>query len=294
MFQSDNQYAEQRAQQALRLAHELSYAEFEAHALVTLSILARTRGDLGSAISLSEDALRLGRDLGDVDAKRRALNNLSTAYQQCGEWERPRQLLEESLSVATRRGDRRATAHCLHLLGNVAAAQGEYARAAKLLEESLVQWQTIDADYGRHWILLSLGLLVHRQGDVERARALMGESLQLCRQSGDRPSMAKCLDELAGVAATTGQPARAVRLLAASDALRELIGAPRQPTDRTPYERTLAVACAELGVDECARAAAEGRAVRLEDAIADAEALATPSFVVAVGATRRRKPDPRP
>jgi tetratricopeptide (TPR) repeat protein len=278
MFQSDNHYAEQRAQQALQLAHELGYAEFEAHALVTLSNLARTREDLESAISLSEAALRLSQDLGDVDAKRRALSNLSTAYLQTGELERSRQLLEDSLSIATRRGDSRAMAHSLHLLGNVVAAQGDYVRAARLLEESLVQWQGIDADYGRHWILLSLGLLVHRQGDPERAGALMAESLQLCHQSGDRPALARTLDGLAGVAATTGQPARAVRLLAASDALRELIGAPRQPTDRPAYERTLAAACAELGADEFARATAEGRGMPLEDALADAEAIAAPSF----------------
>jgi non-specific serine/threonine protein kinase len=75
------------------------------------------------------------------------------------------------------------------------------------------------------------------------------------------------LEGLAGLAARENQPARAVRLVGAAEAIREGIGAPRSPGDQADLERWLAPV--RHAGDEEARAAwrAEGRAMTLDQAI---------------------------
>jgi non-specific serine/threonine protein kinase len=273
LFQSDHAHATHRVEEALQLARELEDADVEAHALVTMGLLARFRGDLSSAISLFEAAVQRGRELGDVEAKWRALDNLGDAYLQRGELDRARELIEESLAVAARRGDGWGRAQSTHVLGRVAEASGDYARASQLLEDSLAQWQAIDADYGRHWLLMSLARLATRQGDFKRAAALLAEALPLCRQTGDKIGTARCLEGIADLAATTSRPSAARKLLAAADALRDEVGTSRQPTEKQVYERALGAARAQLSSEDWTRAAANGRAARLEDVLGEAEAL---------------------
>ena len=68
--------------------------------------------------------------------------------------------------------------------------------------------------------------------------AFMAESLALRREMGERLGIAECLEELAAVAAGSGEPARAARLLGAAEAIRMAIGAPLPPYDRPAHEAT--------------------------------------------------------
>jgi hypothetical protein len=72
------------------------------------------------------------------------------------------------------------------------------------------------------------------------------------------------------VAAMQGQPERAARLLGASAALREEIGAPLSPVARVDHDHASNAARATLGEDAFAAAWAEGYAMPLEEATADA------------------------
>ena len=64
------------------------------------------------------------------------------------------------------------------------------------------------------------------------------------------------------------QAARAARLAGAAGALREQLGAPVSPGDRSWYEPAIAHARAALGDAGFTAAQAEGRAMTLEQAIA--------------------------
>jgi hypothetical protein len=69
------------------------------------------------------------------------------------------------------------------------------------------------------------------------------------------------------VAGPTGP---AARLFGAAAAARRETGEPRLPFDRPPYERDLAATRAALSADAFAGAWAEGQAMSLEQAVADA------------------------
>src|SRR5688572_18838914 len=88
--------------------------------------------------------------------------------------------------------------------------------------------------------LCSLGSTALAIGDVPRASELCRESLALFREIGDKDGIANCLEGLAQAASAQQRAVRAARLYGAAEALREVIGAPMQPTDRIAYDRAVA------------------------------------------------------
>jgi hypothetical protein len=82
--------------------------------------------------------------------------------------------------------------------------------------------------------------------------------------------IAQALENLALTIAATGEGARAAYLLGAAAALRETVGAPPHPRGQAGMERTTASAQAALGEEAWAAAFAAGRALTLEEAVAEA------------------------
>jgi hypothetical protein len=78
------------------------------------------------------------------------------------------------------------------------------------------------------------------------------------------------MEGLAATLAAVGQAALAVRLCAAAAAQRALAHTPLPPTEREAVELVLATARTELGDSAFAAAWAEGSALSLEAAVAEA------------------------
>jgi hypothetical protein len=72
------------------------------------------------------------------------------------------------------------------------------------------------------------------------------------------------------VAALDEEPERAARLWGAAERLRAALGCRPPPAARATYERALATACAQLGEAAFATAWEGGRALPVEQAIAEA------------------------
>jgi hypothetical protein len=99
--------------------------------------------------------------------------------------------------------------------------------------------------------------------------SLVCQSLALFREFMDKQRFPECLEDIAGLAAAV-QPAGAVRLFGAAEAVRESAGIPLPPVQRAAYERDLAAARAQLDGAIFAAAWADGRALTLERAITEA------------------------
>ncbi len=139
------------------------------------------------------------------------------------------------------------------------------------------------ARWGIALSLLNLGITARLQGEYARAVAHYAECLPLFQQVGDTRGAGGCLEELGGVAAALGHLARAARLFGAAEAVRDALGAPQGPVDRQDHDRTVAGVRAALGADALATAWVAGRALPLEQAVAEALAirdLAPPSPIV--------------
>jgi DNA-binding CsgD family transcriptional regulator len=119
------------------------------------------------------------------------------------------------------------------------------------------------------------------QGDHTAARAFYEESLATASAVGDKLNMASCLEGLASVVATQGEPAWAARLWGAAEFLREAIGAPIPPVERVDYERSVAAARASLDEKTFAAAWAEGGTMSPEQALATQRRETMPKIIPA-------------
>jgi tetratricopeptide (TPR) repeat protein len=158
----------------------------------------------------------------------------------------------------------------LCMLGRVAHAQGDDAQALALLEESLAWFRDAGHNYGLAWALRHLSAVAYAQGDDMRAAAVLREALVVQEQQGLKGMIGESLERFAGLALRHGRAARAARLFGAAEALRTALGAPLPPSERTDYDRDVASSRAQLDAATFAAAWAQGRALPLEQAIADA------------------------
>ena len=90
------------------------------------------------------------------------------------------------------------------------------------------------------------------------------------RDLGDRWRVASVLEGLAQTACARALFERAIRLFGAAETLRETIATPVPPCERADNDRSVAAARARLGGALFARVRAQGRAMKLEEAIVHA------------------------
>jgi hypothetical protein len=159
-------------------------------------------------------------------------------------------------------------------LGRVARLEGGLAGATALLEQSLPGLLHRQALEGVSIARQTLSRVAWARGDAATARAQLHASLQNWRVRGESRHLADCFEALAMVAAGTGEPERAARLLGTAAALREAIGAPHWPVEEPEYQAIAAATRAALGDAAFAAAWAAGRATPSERVVAE-ELMAT-------------------
>jgi tetratricopeptide (TPR) repeat protein len=153
-------------------------------------------------------------------------------------------------------------------LGVLAGKQGDYPVARAFLEESVQRYRELNDREGIAYALLNLGSVAEDEDDYPGARALHGESLAIAREVGNRRCIASALEGLANAISKTIGPTQAARTWGAAERLRENVGAPLAPSERTRYDQQVADARNKLGDDaQFALAWNDGRAMSLEQAI---------------------------
>jgi predicted ATPase/DNA-binding XRE family transcriptional regulator len=284
-----------------------------AKALHGAGLLAAAQSDHVHAIARYEESLAVFQELGDGRGVADALSNLGTVAFQQGEHGRSAALHDEALALRRACGDRRGIASSLNNLGVVAQTASDYGRAARCFEESLHLYRELDAPRGIAIALSNLGYAAWHQGAYARAAALTEESLTLRRALGDREGIAISLSNLGEIACLQGEPARAAalqaeslalfqelsatwgilyslqrlalagqtprceyhaaRLSGALVALRETLGLPMPQDEHARVDSALAALRVALGGDAFEAAWSEGRAMSLDQAIADAREI---------------------
>jgi predicted ATPase len=247
-----------------------------AKALVSVSNFARLQRDDERALAAAEEALALARGQPAGWAAGVALNMLSAIARDRGDLERAMAYAEESVAQLRAVGEPWLAAAYLALrIGRIALDQGDLERATACCEEGLAFARQMGSDFVAGAALPSLAEVARWRGDLASAELLGHEHVLVGRRLGAPDYLARGLESLAltAAAATAGKGARAERaahLLGAAAALRETVGAPLGPLFRVEMERAAALARAALGKEAWARAFAAGRAMTLEEAIAEA------------------------
>jgi predicted ATPase/class 3 adenylate cyclase len=272
--QGDHAPAAALHEQSLALYRELGDRAGIATSLNNLGTVANDQGDYGRAAALHEESLALRRKLGDRPGIAMSLNNLGGVAFRQGDYARAAAFYREGLALRRELGDRPGIASSLNNLASIAGQRGDYVEAATLFEESLALYRAMGDRAGIAVSLNNLGEAAMELGDLGRAAALCAEGLVLRRETGNRRAIASSLEVLASIVATKGLPAPATRLLGAAAALREASGAPLFANEREEHDRQLARLREQLGGPAFTAASDQGRALSLDEAVAEALALA--------------------
>ena len=256
------------------LEASLAYAKESgatAAAAITAAVLCPLRAEASSstsdrraAVAMGEEAVALARAAGDDFVLAMALNNLGGVMQMLGESERAAAYFQKSLELRRRMGDASRIALSLSNVAQMALEEGKTNEAAAMFAEAAEIATAIGDKRHILFALAGLGKVAYREERWEEAGTHARESLRLAQEIGMKLPAAEEIFWLAGIAAATGDPARAVRLAAAAAFHLSLL-APHEADD-PDYHEIIESAKAACDPETWERAAAEGRAMSLDEA----------------------------
>ncbi len=216
------------------------------------------------------ESLSLARAAGDRTLISAALGGLGQVARFHGDHERAFALHEEGLSLARAVGDTIEIAYLLGAMGTSALLLGKNVQAAEYLEEGLMLARQLGSDHVIAGALGSLGRPLLQLGEYERATNLFKEGLVLSHRIDNQWNVAVCLEGLAVTAAAQEQRERAVRLFGVGEALAEASDVPVPPFYQAENARYLAAVRSQMGEAAFVAAWESGRAMSVEEAIAEA------------------------
>jgi predicted ATPase len=256
--------------QWLERALPKSAGSIRARILEGLGTLADVQGDPETARSLLEASLALYRESGDRDGMARALTSFAGALTEAGDFERARRLHEQARRHFRELGNRRAEAVVAGNLGYLALVQRDYDSADRHLTEATDVLRDLGDLGGVAVGLQNVGFSALLRGRDEAALDALRQCLRLSGSTRYRRTIAYALVGIAAILRGRGELERAARLVGAADETVESIGASFEPVERDLRSETVAALEAKLGIKGLERGLAEGRALGLEQAIAEA------------------------
>ena len=261
--QGDYREAQSLLDEAVQVTGVLGEDFGRATALRFLGVLALGRGDYDRASDLLDEGLALIPEGVPPSARAESLLHLARAAHAQGDRPRARHLLKQVLAFGARGPS------VLQVLAQLSVDDGDASEGRRLFKEARKLAQGHAANVPTAAALYGLGQLARADGELEPAVALHDEALELNRQVGALAAIADSLEAVAGVAAGGGHHRHAARLFGAAKALRERGGYARAPWDAARYEADIAL-CRSLPTEEFCNAFAQGQAMSLEHALAEA------------------------
>jgi predicted ATPase/DNA-binding CsgD family transcriptional regulator len=224
--------------------------------------------DLDEATRLFVRALDISRDLGDDLQAAWALAFQGYAMQREPGAAMP--IAEASLALFREMDHLPGIAQALNIIGELARIGGDDARAKLAYEECLAVCRQTGESLRTCYNLVNLAYVAQHEGEHERALNLVRQALQITRETNDSRDIASFLVTFAGSIAALGQLRRAARLLGASEAALERMGAFHQPTDKPEIDRIITEVREQLDQETFQDTWAEGQEMSLEQAVANA------------------------
>ena len=225
--------------------------------------------DLPSAFSLFQESIDLFRESKDQWSEAYALTYYGDALLVPDDVAMARPVLETGLKLWRQVDDGWGIATHLFIIGGVAWYDGDYATARVYCQEAVDRLRQSSDKWGLARGRNRLGYALLYLDEPQSAEACFIDSLTLFQEIGNQRGVIYCLAGLGGVAAKIESPDRAARIFGAIQALSGVTSMLQYGIDRARYQRTLALARAEVKDESAWNAAnAEGRAMGLEQAIA--------------------------
>jgi predicted ATPase len=247
-------------------------------ALAGAALLGIFQGDYARAEVLLAAGLALARELDDAVLVSAALSNAAFLCYRRGDYARAETLAGEALPLLRDRTDTWSAP--FQILGDTALAQERFDQASRYYQEAIDRFQAAP----RYVAVGKRGDLSDAQAGLAGATYCTGNLVLAARQYraslagawelGFPMHVASALLGLAAVAATSGQGDAGAQLLGAAEGIAATHAAPLFPRDQPIRARCLTALTTRLGDDRLAAAREAGHALRVEQAVAAAMAVA--------------------
>ncbi|HEV2124748.1 MAG TPA: tetratricopeptide repeat protein [Chloroflexota bacterium] len=271
--QSDYPAARAWLQESLAGCEERGDVAGSAYALHFLGMAALLPGEAAAARALLKESVSAFRQAGDRWGVATSLCSLGVAVMQL-EVDESRAYLEESLTLYRELGETYGVARALQYLGEAARVGGDYVLARRLYEESLTLYRALGHRNTAASVVHNLGYVAQHEGNLRLGASCFAEALAVHVEHGDRRNIGHCLGGLAGMAGLLGYPEQAAQLFGAADNVLAKAGASMFFVDRLDYDHNKAAVRALLGEPPFDTALVAGKALVLDEALAEAGRVA--------------------
>ena len=253
--------AETALRRAVGLARQSQDAATAATAGCYLAGTLLMTGRLDEGRALAERAYAETEALGLYPQAAEGLSMLAVTHVIAGDLAAERETHERRLALVRRHGDVARTADTLNTLAEIAIDEQDGDKARRYAQESLaLAAERLPVE--RREATITLGRAHAVLGDRETAGRLLGDAVAASGETGQSMAVAQCLRLAAVLAEAGGDPALAVRLFAAAEALSPSVVGTDEPLG-VDNAAALAAARAALGDREAEREWALGGALPL-------------------------------
>ncbi len=240
-----------------------------AEALDGLGVVTALRGDNERAATLFAESETLFGVLGQQPGRVHAMSNRGIASLMRGNAVQATELAQQALAIARSTGGGWAEAYAQYALGWASRFSGDVELSVRCVADSAALFGSVGDERGRAFALHLLGPLLMDSGRAAEALGPLREAVGTFAVLEDAWGILNVLSQTVRLVAELGEFQHAARLLGASRALRERIGAELLPVLQQPEERGAALARSHLDEPAFEAAVLAGRGLSLDEAIAE-------------------------
>ena len=266
--QGEHRVAREAAEKAIAIYRQLGETKRLAISLIVLGTACAFSGDVPRAFDSIRESERISREMGhtlELAWALQALSYLTSETQGRAAEKEAEAYLQESLALIQEHPW--GTIASKEFLARQAYARGEIVTARKYGDEVLAYYQEAGLTLRFTSLKSDLAHLLRQTGNFTEVLPLYRETIVAYQDLGHRGAIAHQLECFAFIAIAQEYGERAVKLLGAAEALREISNSRMTPQERSEYDKQ--VADLRAGMDEKIFASlwVEGRSMTMEQAI---------------------------
>ena len=256
------------AKLALEKCGESADPTLRTKACLALGFLRMQQAEYKSANLYFEESLRLSRENSLKPMIASALGGLGSVKFLQGDLESSQILMKESLEISSEINEKRQVSIALNNLGILACEKKDYKLAHKYYEEAYTIAKKESFNLLIPGITSSMASVAFLLEDYQTSHLDFLESLKLSEELGDKRNISNAMDGIAALKVKAGELEDAARLRGAAQGIYEASGC-KIESSRWDFDKVFVNEVRSAIGDEAFDAAlAEGRAMRMEEAIA--------------------------
>ena len=264
----DNETTRSTAIESVALSRKSGDKQTLSYALAQLASGKANLGEVAEAYTLAQEALAIAREHGNSPALGFSLvmmaQLVAIAIQ---DFEAALAYGEEAIAVSEAGGNRWGSSMTIFGLGFFARSVGDYDQARSRFRACLPVFLEFGDKHRINMIQSELAHIERETGQYRQAIPMYRETILEWQRLGHRAAITHQLECFAFIAKAQEQPERAAKLFGAAEALREKINIAMTPQERIEYDREITDLRANMDEKAFASHWAEGRSMRMDDAI---------------------------